>query len=520
MSDLIIFNGKEETVNNQFLSLLKKNHLSFILVETIEDLIISLKETSFKGIHLYLGEVFPDYLLSTLTKSKISSHNRNLSLTVQFSHYYKAEFKRALLAGAKWIFVDPLNPNELYNGVKGSIENFIPPIKTKDFQKNITPIPCKVSIFGRIGKIHKDPLGDLHIESNINLEPGDKIKIESSFKRNTEQDQSVYVKNKVEEDIYYNYDYSYTLTSSPFYEETYNKKLKEEGEKRIKKWIEKYKDDFAIPKTKILFISENPINELENFFEKKIFSLYRVSPLDLNEMILKKINPKIIYHEKEANPSTTLLDDWINQTKEPKLLLTGYQKEEKNTIHLPQSHPKEFSQKLTKISEDFLRERVSSSLEHFFYLNRKSYSSRCSLDFVGFLIDATSYYTLLLSPHSVSLGTIIQLEGKTNVEEENFEIFVKVLYVEKSENNLQFNIYGQILPISNKKQSVLGPPTPSSPPLFSKDWMEHYEQGRVRGAKEINLKSRLLILNKFMLTLFLFSVLFITILSLIKSLFK
>ena len=77
MSDLIIYNGRKETVNHQFLSLLKKNHISFTLVETLQDLTKNLKNQVFKGIHLYLGEIFQDQLFSLITKSKIYSSSNN-----------------------------------------------------------------------------------------------------------------------------------------------------------------------------------------------------------------------------------------------------------------------------------------------------------------------------------------------------------------------------------------------------------------------------------------------------------
>ncbi|MEE2743875.1 MAG: hypothetical protein VYD54_08215 [Bdellovibrionota bacterium] len=496
MSDLIIYNGRKETVNNQFLSHLKKNHITFILVETLEDLIKNLKSQTFKGIHLYLGEIFQDKLFSLITKSKVYSSNRNLSLTIQFSHYYKAEFKRALLAGAKWIFVDPINSKELFNAIKGSLDNFLPPIKTKEFERNITPLPCKISIFGRIGKIHKNPLGDLHVESNINLKSGDKIKIESNFKRNTEQDQHVYVKNRVTDDIYYNFDYSYTLTSTPFFEENYNKKIEEEREKRVAQWIEKSKSDLVIPKTKVLFIGEPLSQQIEEGIEKKIFSLYNISPFQINEPFLQRINPKIIYLEKSSEECDLTLQNWMKKpTGEERLFLTNYKNNSTNATYLPIEGQKEFCENFTKVSEDLLRKRVSSSLENFHYLNRKSYSSRCSLDFTGLLLDATSYYTLVLSPHDVALGSIILLEGNTSSNEQNFEVFIKVLYVEKSK--IQFNIYGQILPLSEKKNQLFYPSS-SPPTLFSKNWIEKYESSRPKG-KKIHLISKML--NKIILIL-------------------
>ena len=167
MSDILIYNGRKEPISSNLLSLLKSDGISYLLVETIEDLITNISSQEFKSVHICLNEVFPTKILETITKSKIYSFNRGLSITVQFSHYYFSEFNRAVVSGANWIIVDPIETSDLFRSIKGSVEKILPPIKEKDFMGGITPILCKINIFARAGKIHKESLGNMHIETNL-----------------------------------------------------------------------------------------------------------------------------------------------------------------------------------------------------------------------------------------------------------------------------------------------------------------------------------------------------------------
>ena len=520
MTDIIIYNERKDPLSSNLLSLLKSDGISYLLVETVEDLITNISNQEFKSVHICLNEVFPTKILETITKSKIYSFNRDLSITVQFSHYYFSEFNRAVVSGANWVMVDPIETSDLFRSIKRSIEKILPPIKEKDFMGGITPILCKISIFARAGKIHKEPLGDMHIETNLNLQIGDKVKINSLFKLNTEQDQHVFVKEKVEEDNYYNFNYSYTLTSTPFFEESYDKAILNEKENRIKNWIDKSKNDLVIPKTKSLFIGKKLPKEIEDSIEKNIFSLYQIGPDDLDEKILSRINPKIIYFESENQTIKDLILDWVENKNNPDnkrnvFLIRGYNSEESDIPYLPLSEKDAFSKKFLNLLEVFLRERVEASLESFYYINRKSAVSKCNLELSGFVLDTTGYLMLILSPSNVFPGTIILIEGAGQTKETNFKIFIKVIYSKQAEDSLNYNLYGQILPLTEKMNRVFFPTEKNKEEIFSKKWIKKYENSSLSNRKIKNKNSVYIVLNKVILalTLFIFVLMFIFILT-------
>ena len=520
MSDIIIYNRRKEPFNSNLLNLLKTDGISYLLVESVEDLITNINSKEFKSVHICLNEVFPTEILETITKSKIYSFNRGLSITVQFSHYYFSEFNRAVVSGANWVLVDPIKTSDLFRSIKGSVERILPPIKEKDFLGGITPILCKIIFFSRAGKIHKEPLGDMHIETNLDLQVGDKVKINSLFKLNTEQDQHVFVKEKVEEDNYYNFNYSYTLTSVPFFEESYEHTILEEKENRIKNWIDKSKNDLVIPKTKSLFIGKKLPKEIEDSIEKNIFSLYQISPMNLDKSILNRINPKIIYFESKDQSIKDLVIDWIeNKSNSDKqrnvFLIRGYESDSFDIPYLPLSEKASFSKNFLNLLEPFLRERVESSLESYYYINRKSVISKCNLELSGFVLDTTGYLMLVLSPSNVFPGTIILIEGAGQTKETNFKVFIKIIYSKKAEDSLNYKLYGQILPITEKMNRIFFPTEQTKEEIFSKKWVQKYENSSISGIKIKNKNSMYIILNKVILILILF--IFILMFSLILT---
>ena len=506
MSDIIIYNGRKTPLNNKLLNLLKSDGISYLTVESIEDLITNMSNQEFKSVHICLNEVFPTKILETITKSKIYSFNRGLSITVQFSHYYFSEFNRAVISGANWIIVDPIETSDLFRSIKGSVEKILPPVKEKDFLGGITPILCRIKVFARAGKIHKEPLGNMHIETNLNLQIGDKVKINSLFKLNTEQDQHVYVKEKVEEDNYYNFNYSYTLTSVPFFEESYDETILNEKKNRIKNWIDKSKNDLVIPKTKCLFIGNKLPKEIEDSIEKNIFSLYQISIDNLDGLILSRINPKIIYFESEDKNIKKIVRDWVEKKDDPVnkkniFFIRGYESEDSEIPYLPLIEKEKFSKNFLNLLKPFLRERVEASLENFYYINRKSVISKCDLELSGFVLDTTGYLILLLSPSDVFPGTIILIEGAGKTKEENFKIFIKVIYSKKSEDSLNYNLYGQILPLTEKINRVFFPTEKHKEEIFSKKWVQRYEKSSLSTRHIKNKNSIYIILNKLILAL-------------------
>ena len=508
MSDILIYNGRKEPISSNLLSLLKSDGISYLLVETIEDLITNISSQEFKSVHICLNEVFPTKILETITKSKIYSFNRGLSITVQFSHYYFSEFNRAVVSGANWIIVDPIETSDLFRSIKGSVEKILPPIKEKDFMGGITPILCKINIFARAGKIHKESLGNMHIETNLDLQVGDKVKINSLFKLNTEQDQYVFVKEKVEEDNYYNFNYSYTLTSVPFFEEPYDKPILDEKENRIKNWIDRSKNDLVIPKTKTLFIGNKLPKEIEDSIEKNIFSLYQIHPKNLDKLFLNRINPKIIYIESENKNVKDLVIDWVenksyHSNKRNVFLIKGYESENFDVPHLPLIDNGTFSKNFLNLLETFLRERVETSLEKFYYINRKSAVSKCNLELSGFVLDTTGYLILILSPSDVFPGTIILIEGAGQTKETNFKIFIKVIYSKKSEDSLNYKLYGQILPLTEKMNRVFFPTDQKKEEIFSKKWVQKHEKSSLSSTHIKNRNSFYILLNKIILALIL-----------------
>tara|TARA_Y100001954_G_scaffold17604_2_gene16312 strand:+ start:1970 stop:3541 length:1572 start_codon:yes stop_codon:yes gene_type:complete len=520
MSDIIIYNGRKKPLNSKLLELLKSDGISYLTVESIEDLITNMSNQEFKSVHICLNEVFPTRILETITKSKIYSFNRGLSITVQFSHYYFSEFNRAVISGANWIIVDPIETSDLFRSIKGSVEKILPPVKEKDFMGGITPIICKISVFARAGKIHKEPLGNMHIETNLNLQIGDKVKINSLFKLNTEQDQHVFVKEKVEEDNYYNYNYSYTLTSIPFFEESYDETILNEKENRIKNWITKSKNDLVIPKTKCLFIGNKLPKEIEDSIEKNIFSLYQVTKDNLDGITLNRINPKIIYFESEDKSIQKLVNDWVENKNDPVnnknvFFIRGYESESSDMPYLPLIEKEMFPKNFLNLLEPFLRERVETSLEKFYYINRKSVISKCNLELSGFVLDTTGYLILILSPSDVFPGTIILVEGAGSTKEENFKIFIKVIYSKKSEDSLNYNLYGQILPLTEKMNRIFFPSEKDKEEIFSKKWVQKYEKSSLSTNKIKNKNSLYIVLNKLILALILliFVLMFILIIT-------
>ena len=248
------------------ISLLLKLGASVAITSNVEELEIWLRERKMEILLLFHEDRFGSELEYCLQRSRNFSQARPMKLCSLAHSLSSEDVNRLGRLGVLSIYVDPVRPESWLNSIRDLLSP-VPRIPSLLHLTPIRPILVDASCFGRIGKFHLAPPGALSVETSLKVRAGDLVQMRGEFESATPGAVSRYaVKEVLKDNLYYRYENRIEL--EPIF------KMKE---KNWLEWIQKQKDSWVAPKTKLLWItSQYPL--LERTFSTRacLVSMWKV----------------------------------------------------------------------------------------------------------------------------------------------------------------------------------------------------------------------------------------------------
>ena len=439
---ILILNESKDHAYSALVSQLSA--LEDVVIAEAEDTLDLQSHLKIHTIHLLLLIVKrapSELFLQAISKSRNLTGFRDTYFISIHKEFLQFGIQKSLMAGAKTIYLEPVDPSKVLQEIKailaGNLSYFpaLPP-----FYK-ITPTPCRIEVFGRIGKIFMDPAGDLQVETDAKLSPGQSLAIRSLMAHDQSCSHFTYsVLSAANEDVYYRYHHSYHLSWQ----------ATSEMKEALTKWANANQKAFALPKTKVLWIRETALGNLEKALNKTLFSVHLESPGRLTHAYLCQLNPLILISENLPEISLQSIQSWIVEKQLNPILISTASKPPAGWHSLLDDGVEPFEKAFIQLVKPILSERVSTSLREAKYLDRKSDYSRFSLSMSGRLVSLESSHVILELENELEPNTIFYLNCPAFQGRGEIKLYLKVKRAEPLPRNSGFQLICELLPISDR----------------------------------------------------------------------
>lgn len=445
MHRLFLFKSSTKALPISFFGVTESLGIEVFETTQLETLEKELKFSKVDLLYLYLDEEFPTALVDILTRSRNLSHFRRGIIFSHFKSFNPSSIRSALLSGSKEVYLDEISFNVFKKDISYHLFN-----KKRPFQieKTFTPIGgmfLKITTYGRFGKISKTKIGVVHGECNVLLKNNQKIKIHSNIGLEWPETHKFWkVDNGFQNNLYFRYGKGYQFS------------FEDIDELIFKSWFKDAKNEFVLPKSKVLWVSKRPLIELEKGVESKIFSLYALERSSVTVGEFERMEPLIVIFDDEE--SMAILND-VQPKRKPFIIKTF--KGQSEGIYIDCSDPWEFWKTVLNETKDFLSKRIKESTQEFAFINRHSKYSRFSLEWTAQLLEISNNHIIIYSDTAVLIDSILQIDF--NCMASGHSLFVRIdKIVEKGtfsqEHNeiiQTYNLEGTILPFSENPMRMI-----------------------------------------------------------------
>jgi len=398
-----------------------------------------------------------DPLFDLISRNRNMTRLRETHFVSLHSQASATGIQKALMLGVKTLFLEPIQRRGIARTLFNLLENdrsfTVIPSTVGENSKSLQSFSCRVTAFGRIGKIYQHPVGDLQIETDLNLHPGRTIEVRTKLAEDQGLPAFNYtVASSTDQDTYYHYQNSYYLS------------WKAEGvlKEKMEGWINRNKSYFALPKTKILWVTDISEENLEPIFNKTLFSLYTQSPGRLTQSFLSRLNPRIVIAGDLPELSMKELQKWSHHlghfgshpgdnplAQNERLFITTVTQAPPSWHFIPNSSPAQFTDEFLKVVKPFLLRRVSTSVKQAKYLSRTSNYSRCALSFPGSVTPLSQSYMALDLSITLEKNTILFVQCSTLEDPRKFGLYLKALKTEPSGDPAVSRHICELIPMSD-----------------------------------------------------------------------
>lgn len=426
--------------------LLGRPDLSVFHTSSPADAEALLKQQRFDLMILIFDEEPSSGFMDMLSKTRNLSSHRDLTFAALLTKPSRTGIQKALTLGAKELIISPTDPKTLVRTVRklsGGIER---DLTVASYFHDITPIGCEIEVLGRIGKIYLDPFGDLQLETDVRLPAGRAIKVSCQMAQEQGAADFEYtVTASGQTNIYYNYSNTYRLgwLAGP------------ERRQHLAKWIEKSKDVFAIPKTKVLWITEKPLGDLEASFNKEIFSVYAEHPHRLSLVYLHRISPRIVIAGDLDAPVRRVLEQWLGNDRESRMLVSTSVTAPAGWLHLSEQDPDAFKNAFIYLVKPSMKERVAEAVKSAVFFSRKSDYSLCAIPIEARVTAVSKSCVRMEAPFDFEKGVILPIRCPALEDPRGYGFYGKVLASKKAAREGFFSLTCEILPISDARNPIV-----------------------------------------------------------------
>lgn len=449
-SEILIYTDTSDTsTQDEITELLWKYQIPFYLTKKADEIEKKLKQKKYDLLVLIFKNHVPYSIESVISKNRNLSNLRRTKLVAIHQKYNDSEIQKSLMLGIKEISVEPCEKEKIIHLATRSFYS-APPIETQSARRlyfEIGPIPCKIDVFGRIGKIIKVPIGNLQIETNLILDKNEEINVTSRMSSDIGQEKINYSVLQSEGlEHYYNYEYSYILQLNS----------SSEVREALFKWTLTHDQEFTFPKTKLLWITDHLSTKIEEIIPKEIFSVYTLSENEFSYTRLERINPRIVVIENKNDRIIEILQSWEKiDNKSFKVVFNLFDKNHNRWEFIPNHGTEIFRQKfLTKI-KDVLKVRVATSINQAHYMSRKSNYSRFATQMEGKIISTSEYQFKIELPHRITHGTIFRLHCSFLDDPSRSVIYARVINHHRYGNSGVYTHECSIVPDSMNPNQTL-----------------------------------------------------------------
>ena len=448
VNTLCVFNESRESKYRDFGTLFSKLQSSdpaagewkIEYVESLDGFSTLLKKKTLSLVVFIFSEEPSQGLIDLISKNRNATHLREAGMVSIHRKTSASGLQKTLMMGVKTIFSEPIEKKLILHRIKATLDQTRPPVLLgSDFEKT-APLEFSGEVFGRVGKIMLSPFGGFQVETDARFPDKRTITMRTKIAKDLGMSKfHLNVQHTTLEDIYYQYGYGYRLLLDM--DSILNKKFGD--------WI---KNDpgrcFVQPKTKILWVSSTAVDEVENLFDKNIFSLRVELPGKCTQAFLSNLNPKILVVGDIPQASLDSILKWLELApKGDRMVFTtahGHAHGHPSAwIRLQDLSREALQATFMTLVRPFLNRRIESAMESGRYLSRKSDYSRCSFPIEGKVLRSSGAYVEL------ELGFILD-KGCIFLAHHPFSAYLKVVYVEAFINKNTYHVTCEYVPFTEK----------------------------------------------------------------------
>jgi len=445
---LVLNEAKANSYKEVFAQIAQLDATSVVEVKSVPELENHLKSESIFLLVLIVDRTPSDQFIEAVSKSRNIAGFREAHFLSIHKRFYNYGIQKALMAGAKFIYMEPIDHRRIVQAIQTLLQGNLSNLSILPEFTKVTTIACRIEVFGRVGKMLSDNIGDLQIESDAKLTPGHPVRIRSLIaKEQGFDDLSYIVDSAKQDDNYYHYSNSYQLS----WQADFKMKMK------LAKWVEAHKGNFALPKTKVLWIRDTQLGAWENTLNKTLFSLHLQIPGKVTHSYLRRLNPRILIADRLIENTLNSVLSWLKENKESDLILISTHPQHlPNWRYIPLNHPKAFKLSLLSLTKPLLQRRISNSIRNAKYLDRKSNYSRCALSMNGRLVGIEKCHLKLELENELERNTVFYATFPLSQGKNSIGIYLKMLKTEALHSTAGFVSICEIIPISDQPELFLG----------------------------------------------------------------
>lgn len=397
-----------------------------------------------KPIH-FLIFIFSDKpsqgVLDLISKNRNSTHLRQTEMVAIHKKTTPEGIQKTLMMGIRTLFSEPIEKKLILLRLRAAADAALPALLVgADFDKS-EPVVFQGEVFGRIGKVLLSPMGDLQVETDVRFTEGNLVTLRSKIAKDLGMAKfHFHVASITSEDTYYHYGYSYRLTFDA------DTRLRVQ----LKSWMDTHEQTcFAHPKTKVLWIGDSISSDVENIFDKTVFSVHLEKSGRATPLLLSNMNPKVLIVGNVPEPTLRSIQSWLEgKPHGERVVFTTSKGHPADWIRLHDISPEAFQATFLTLVRPFLHRRLEHSLENARYMSRKSDYSRCSFPIEGKVLRKSEGYLELELAHILDKGCVF-------LAYKPLATYLKVVHVEAFLNKSTFHIICEYVPFTGQGHAHL-----------------------------------------------------------------
>ncbi len=412
--------------------------LTTVITSQLQDLEQLLRTSRF-DILIWIFDPASNWKLEAcLQKSRNFSQVRPLKILVLAKAMNRDHIDRVLQLGALWIYSN-----------SARVDRWLPVVReilglqsgmSLPRMIQLDPLEVEIHCFSRIGKMHFHPAGALTVESNLQVKTGEMLKIQGAIADSLSGVNMVYgVKGVHQSNLYYRYKNRIEL------QPLFNLSADD-----WQAWVQNHSTEWAVPKSKILWITSQYVYQKEVFFDKTLFSVYSESPQSLNAGVLARLSPRIILLDDSIGDTEGLLENWIKaQPSGSSVLLI------RNGNPIKCFGSDGLTPEFTQVLKTFLTQRILHAGQESKFLSRNSRFSRISFMFAGVLNEASSTHCSLLSRFDFKVPAVIGIRMVDPRAQVSYLLYARVMQSEFLADHVKYRLHCEWIPNGDTFEEII-----------------------------------------------------------------